>query len=124
MAFIVRYVDKEDQERKELVFQIRSSADERMRALLEEGHAEVELDADSERRGISMTLLFAGAAIIALGVIAGIIQGMTADPFHIGVALISAAPGIVAGLLLIGFAEAIHLLDQIHKKVSRFERKR
>ncbi|WP_159887042.1 hypothetical protein [Paenibacillus puerhi] len=124
LAFIVKYLDKDDQIRKEIKFHIRSSADERLGLLLEEGHTDVELDTSSERNGVSLSLMILGILLVALGIIYGMLLGMSVSPFHIEAAVLWMALGLTAGMLLIGLGEAVHLLDRIHNKLNRAEKRR
>jgi uncharacterized membrane protein YkgB len=62
---------------------------------------------------VAQMISLLGAVVIILGILAGLSNdsnGVLAATY--------VASGIVTGLLIIGFAEVIHLLDKIYKKLN------
>lgn len=122
MGYIIKYDDSDDNfESKELRFSIRSSAEDEAEKLREYGHANVVVDSSSEGNTIGSIIHVLGILVIFVGVVVGLVQGITSSEYTLLFTLYWWISSLIAGMMLIGFAEIIKLLDQINKKMKKYK---
>jgi vacuolar-type H+-ATPase subunit I/STV1 len=122
MAFILKFKDKDAGIDKEIRFFDRHSANLNAEKLKQYGHTDVLVEDSFKGNYVGVIIKIIGFLVIIAGIISGIIQGiqignMLTGQFNFSVALYWWTCSIVAGILIVGVAEIIHLLDAIHKKI-------
>jgi hypothetical protein len=123
VAFILKYKDKDEMIDKEIRFFDRHSANVNMEKLKQFGHSDVLVENSFKGNYVGVIIRVIGFVAIIAGIIVGIVQGniignMVTGGFNFSVALNWWVSAIIIGVLFIGFAEIVNLLDAIHKKMK------
>jgi hypothetical protein len=123
MAFILKFKDKYEGIDKEIRFFDRYSANLNAEKLKQYGHTDVLVEDSFKGNHMGVIIKIIGFIVIIAGIMLGIIQGrqigkMLTGEFNFNVALYWWISSIVVGVILIGIAEIINLLDVIHKKIK------
>ncbi|QGQ94974.1 hypothetical protein EHS13_08805 [Paenibacillus psychroresistens] len=123
MAFTLKFKDKDEGIDKEIRFFDRQSANSNAEKLKQYGHTEVIVEDSFKGNYVGTTIKFIGYIVIIAGIIIGTVQGnyignLVSGEFNVTVALYWLAVSVVTGVLLIGIAEIINLLDAMNKKIK------